>query len=171
MRQSRASSAKKLALSLPLFLLIGCSIQAEKEANGDNAHSSTSPKQLQLEERETLDNKKVEIGNLKILLHAKMLEFLDNLTANEAFAYLNNNSGQVETLIIVKHHPEIFSHRNKDSYVLCVSAKNAEGDTYPVDIYIKQGIDEKLFVYDMRIGGKERKDLMALMQKSVFYRL
>ena len=171
MRQSRASSAKKLALSLPLFLLIGCSIQAEKEANGDNAHSSTSPKQLQLEERETLDNKKVEIGNLKILLHAKMFEFLDNLTANEAFAYLNNNSGQVETLIIVKHHPEIFSHRNKDSYVLCVSAKNAEGDTYPVDIYIKQGIDEKLFVYDMRIGDNERKDLMSLMQKSAFYRL
>ena len=173
MYRSRTSSAKKLALFLPLFLLIGCSIQAEKETNGADAHSSTSPKQMQLEleERQTLDNTKVKIGNLKISLHTKMLEFLDNLTANEAFAYLNNNSGQVETLIIIKHHPEVFSHRNKDSYVLCVSAKNTEGDTYPVDIYIKKGIDEKLFVYDMRIGGNERKDLMSLMQKSVFYRL
>ena len=170
MRKSKTASTKKLAaLPLALLLLTGCSTQAEKATNGAEAHSGTPPKQL--EARQALNNKATEKGNLKISLHTKMLEFLDNLTANEAFAYLNKDSGQVETLIIVKHHPEIFLHRNKDSYVLCVSAKNAEGDTYPVDIYIKQGIDEKLFVYDMRIGDNERKDLMSLMQKSVFYRL
>ena len=169
MRRSKTESTKKLVLPLALLLLTGCSTQAEKATNGAEAHSGTPPKQL--EKRQTLDNKTTEVGKLKISLHSKMLEFLDNLTANEAFAHLNNNSGQVETLIIVKHHPEIFSHRNKDSYVLCVSAKNAEGDTYPVDIYIKQGIDEKLFVYDVRIGGQERESLMTLMQRSVFYRL
>ena len=169
MRRSKTASTKKLVLPLALLLLTGCSTQAEKATNGAEAHSGTPPKQL--EKRQILDNKTTEVGKLKISLHSKMLEFLDNLTANEAFLHLNNYSGQVETLIIVKHHPEIFIHRNKDSYVLCVSAKNAEGDTYPVDIYIKQGIDEKLFVYDMRIGDNERKDLMSLMQKSAFYRL
>ena len=169
MHRLRRNSYKKLALLLALLLLTGCNIQAEKATNETEAHANTSPNQP--EEKQALDNNKKEIGNLKISLHTKMLEFLDDLTTNKAFAYLNNNSGQVETLIIVKHHPEIFSHKNENSYVLCVSAKNIEGNTYPVDIYIKQGIDDRLFVYDMRIGGKARKDLMALMQKSVFYRL
>lgn len=168
MHRSKALSAKKLALQLFLLFLTGCSIQSEKATNGADAHSSTSPKQL--EEKRTLENEKTGIGKLKILLHTKMLEFLDNLSTNKAFAHLNNNSGQVEELIIVRHHPEIFSHQNKDNYVLCVSAKNKEGVTYPVDIYIKRGIDNKLFVYDMRIGDQEREDLMALMQKSVFHR-
>ena len=165
----RTLSDKKLALLLALLFLTGCNIQAEKATNEAETHANTSLNQPK--EKQALDNNKKEIGNLKISLHAKMLEFLDDLTTNEAFAYLNNNSGQVETLIITKHHPEIFSHKNENSYVLCVSAKNIEGNTYPVDIYIKQGIDDRLFVYDMRIGGKARKDLMALMQKSVFYRL
>ena len=169
MRRSKTASTKKLVLPLALLLLTGCITQAEKATNGAEAHSGTPSKQL--EERQTLNNKATEKGNLKISLHTKMLEFLDNLTANEAFAYLNKDSGQVETLIIVKHHPEIFSHQDKESYVLCVSAKNMQGNTYPVDIYIKQGVDDKLFVYDMRIGGQEREDLMELMQKSVFYRL
>ena len=169
MHRSRRLSNKKLALLLVLLLLTGCNIQAEKATNEAEAQANTSPNQPK--EKQALDNNEKEIGNLKISLHTKMLEFLDDLTTNEALAYLNNNSGQVETLIVIKHHPEIFSHQNKDSYVLCVSAKNTEGDTYPADIYIKQGIDGKLFVYDVRIGGKARKDLMALMQKSVFYRL
>lgn len=169
MNRLRRLSDKKLALPLVLLLLTGCNIQAEKATNEVETHANTSLNQSK--EKQALDNNKKEIGKLKISLHAKMLEFLEDLTTNEAFAYLNNNSGQVETLIIAKHHPEIFSHQDKDSYVLCVSAKNTEGDTYPADIYIKQGIDDKLFVYDMRIGGKARKDLMALMQKSVFYRL
>ena len=169
MPRSRRLSDKKLALLLAILLLTGCSIPAERTTNEADTHANTSPNQL--EEKQALNNTEKEIGNLKISLHTKMLEFLGNLTANEAFAYLNNNSGLVETLIIIKHHPDIFAHKNEDSYVLCVSAKNAEGDPYPVDIYIKQGIDEKLFVYDMRIGDNERKDLMSLMQKSVFYRL
>ena len=169
MHRLRRNNYKKLALLLALLLLTGCNILAEKATNETEAHANTSPNQP--EEKQALDNNKKEIGNLKISLHTKMLEFLDNLTANEAFAYLNKDSGEVETLIIVKHHPEIFSHQDKESYVLCVSAKNMQGNTYPVDIYIKQGVDDKLFVYDMRIGGQEREDLMELMQKSVFYRL
>ena len=169
MHRSRRLSNKKLALLLVLLLLTGCNIQAEKATIEAEVQANTSPDQRK--DKQALDTNEKEIGNLKISLHTKMLEFLDDLTTNEALAYLNNNSGQVETLIVVKHHPEIFSHQNKDSYVLCVSAKNTEGDTYQADIYIKQGIDGKLFVYDVRIGCKARKDLMALMQKSVFYRL
>ena len=144
MHRLRRHSYKKLALLLALLLLTGCNIQAEKATNETEAHANTSPNQP--EEKQSLDNNKKEIGNLKISLHTKLLEFLDTVTANEAFAYLNNNSGQVEALIITKHHPEIFSHQNKDNYVLCVSAKNNEGNTYAVDIYNKQWIDTELTV-------------------------
>ena len=54
--------------------------------------------------------------------------------------------------------------------MLCVTAKNMQGETYPVDVYIKQGRDDELFVYDVRIGDQEREVLMALMKRSVFKR-
>ena len=168
MRSTNAITIKKLLLVVVLVSQAGC-LPSDKIPRDSTSDSSTDLERI--EDKQIFDKRATEEGQLKSRLHTKMISFLDLLYTNEAFAYLDNNSGKVEPLIMVKHHPEIFSHRNKDSYVLCVSAKNAEGDTYPVDIYIKQGIDEKLFVYDMRIGDNERKGLMSLMQESVFYRL
>lgn len=169
MHKLRALKVKKLALPLTLLVLAGCNGQIKTATKGSYSNSK-APLQ-QSKDREVLGGDQTKIGNLKISLHAKMLSFLDNLIANEAFAHLNNNSGEVENLVIVKHHPEIFVHQNKDSFVLCVSAKNNQGGIHPVDIYIKQGVGDDLFVYDMRVGDKEREILIEQMQKAVFSRL
>ena len=77
MYRLRRQGYKKLALPLALLLLTGCNIQAEKSTNETEAYANTSPNQP--EEKQALDNNKKEIGNLKISLHTKMLEFLDDL--------------------------------------------------------------------------------------------
>lgn len=158
---------KKLLLVIALVSQTGC-LPSEKIPRDSISNSSTDLKRL--EDKQIFDKKAVEEGKIKSMLHTKMISFLDLLDANEAFAYLDNNSGKVEPLIMVKHHPEVFIHRDKKNYVLCVSAKNTQGDTIPVDIYIKQGIGSELFVYDMRIGENEREGLMALMKQAVFKR-
>ena len=159
---------QKLFLALSLLLLAGCEIQSNKSNHHEKANRPIPFEQPQDEKFASSDQSK--IGNLKVLLHTTMLNYLDPLIAGEAFAYLNNNSGNLESLNIVKYHPEIFVHQNQDSYVLCVSAQNIEGVSYPVDIYIKRGVDNELVVYDMRIGEQDRKNLMKLMAQSVFKR-
>lgn len=158
---------KKLLLVVALVSQAGC-FPSEKIPRESIANSSSDLEQL--EDKQLFDKKATEKGKPKSMLHTKMINFLDLLDTNEAFAYLNNDSGKVEPLIMVKHHPEIFIHRDKNNYVLCVSAKNTQGDTIPVDIYIKQGMGNEVFVYDMRIGEKEREGLMALMKQGVFKR-
>lgn len=158
---------KNLLLVVALVSQAGC-LPSDKIPRDSISNSSTDLEHL--EEEQVFDKKETEEGQLKSILHTKMINYLDLLDANEAFAYLDNDSGKVESLIMVKLHPEIFIHHEKDNYVLCVSAKNTQGDTVPVDVYIKQGIDGELFVYDMRTGNKERGALMTLMRKSIFKR-
>ena len=158
---------KKLLLVVALVSQAGC-LPSDKIPRDSISNSSTDLERL--EDEQVFDKKAAEEGKLKSILHTKMIGFLDLLDSNEAFAYLDNNTGKVEPLIMVKHHPEIFIHNEKDNYVLCVSAKNIQGDTVPVDVYIKQGIGGELFVYDMRTGDKERETLMTLMKKSIFKR-
>ncbi len=162
-------SFTKSSLALAILLLTGCEFQSESTSKDEDA-SPANPTE-QLAENQNIANKELENGGLKLSLHSKMLNFLETLVADESFAYLNNNTGAVESLYIVKHHPEIFIHENKDNFVLCVSAKNIGGDLIPVDVYIKRGAGDQLFVYDMRVGEEDRKTLMGLMQKSVFSRL
>jgi len=165
---SGAIKVKKLLLVLALLFQAGCAVQSDKTPRGAESDSLSNP--AQLEEKPAFDSNKEVNGNLKIALHAKMIEYLDLLDINEVFVHLDSKSGQVEPLSLIKHHPEVFIHQNRDSYVLCVTAKNMQGETYPVDVYIKQGKDDELFVYDMRIGDQEREGLMALMKRSVFKR-
>ena len=167
MLSTNTTTIKKLLLVAALISQTGC-FPSDKIPRDSISDSPTHLEQL--EDKQIFDKKAVEEGKLKSMLHTKMIDFLDLLDSNEAFAYLDSNSGKVEPLIMVKHHPEIFIHNDKDSYVLCVSAKNIQGDTVPVDVYIKQGIGGELFVYDMRSGGKEREALMTLMKKSIFKR-
>ena len=162
-------SFTKSSLALAILLLTGCEFQSESTSKDEDA-SPANPTE-HLAENQNIANKELENGGLKISLHSKMLNFLETLVADESFAYLNNDTGAVESLYIVKHHPEIFIHENKDSFVLCVSAKNMGGDLIPVDVYIKRGAGDQLFIYDMRVGEKDRKILMGLMEKSVFNRL
>lgn len=163
-----AIEIKRLLLLLALLVQAGCAVQSDKATQG--AESNSLPNSQQLEEKQVFGGNKEKIGNIKITLHTKMIDYLDLLETNEVFAYLDNKSGQVETLAVIKHHPEIFIHQNRDSYVLCVSAKNMQGKIYPVDVYVKRGKDDELFVYDVRIGDHEREGLMDLMKKSVFNR-
>ena len=120
------------------------------------------------------------LGSLKLTLHQTMLNYLDKKIAiNGSFSHLNK-TGKVESLYVTKHHPEVFAHQDGNSFVLCVSAKNKFGDTYPVDIYIKYrdneqenlGVsDMELVVYEMRIGNDERSFLMGLMKNNIFNRI
>ena len=167
MRSTNAITIKKLLLVVVLVSQAGC-LPSDKIPSESTSDSSTDLERI--EDKQIFDKRATEEGQLKSRLHTKMISFLDLLDTNEAFAYLDNNSGKVEPLIMVKHHPEIFIHNDKASYVLCVSTKNIQGDTVPVDVYIKQGIGGELFVYDMRSGEKEREALMTLMKKSIFKR-
>ena len=167
MPNSQAFTLKNLLLVVALGSQAGC-LPSDKILRDSISNSSTDLERV--EDKQIFDNNATKEGILKGILHTKMISFLDQLDTNKAFAYLDNSTGKVEPLIMVKHHPEIFIHHEKDNYVLCVSAKNIQGDTVPVDIYIKQGKGGELFVYDMRAGDKERGALMALMKKSIFKR-
>ena len=167
MLSTNAITIKNLLLVAALVSQAGC-LPSDKISRESISDSPTDLERL--EDKQIFDKKATEEGKLKSMLHTKMIDFLDLLDSNEALAYLDHNSGKVEPLIMVKHHPEIFIHNDKASYVLCVSTKNIQGDTVPVDIYIKQGKGGELFVYDMRAGDKERGALMALMKKSIFKR-
>ena len=169
MLKNKTSNVKKYVFLLALFLLqAGCGDQSDKTSTSSESNPSINHEEQQ--NKQFIGDDQTDSSSIKVALHTKMINYLDLLSTNEAFAYLDNNSGQVEPLSIVNYHSEIFIHQNKDNYVLCVSAVNMQGEKYPVDVYIKRGVGGQLFVYDIRIGDQERESLMVLMKKSVFQR-
>ena len=165
-------------LILSLVYLLGCT---NSSLNPTKISEDSLTARLKENERLNISSRKSQflLGSLKLALHQTMLNYLDKIAVNGSFAHLNK-TGKVESLYVTKHHPEVFMHQDRNSYVLCVSAKNKTGETFPVDIYIKYRDNEQanlresgrdLVVYETRIGNDNRSFLMGLMKNKVFNRI
>lgn len=151
-----------------LLLIIGCNSRNNTTDNQPATEINSQTSLLNSNNKDT----KTDIASMKLELHKTMINHLDDLVVEDAFTHINQDNGNLETLYIVEHHPEIFIHKNKDNYVLCVSAKSDDDKIFPVDIYVKQQDGSKeLVVYETKIGDKSRKALMSLMNKKIFTRM
>ena len=166
-------------LILSLVLLSGC---INSSQNSTKIREYVLTEGLNEDEKLNTSIRKSQflLGSLKLTLHQTMLNYLDKKIAIDgSFSHLNK-TGKVESLYVTKHHPEVLVHQDGNSYVLCVSAKNKTGETFPVDIYIKfrdneqanlTESDKELVVYETRIGNDNRSFLMELMKNKVFNRI
>ena len=165
-------------LILSLAFLSGC---INSSQNPTKTSEDSLTERLKEDEKPNISSGKSQflLGSLKLALHQTMLNYLDKIAVDGSFAHLNK-TGKVESLYVTKHHPEVLVHQDGNSYVLCVSAKNKTGETFPVDIYIKfrdneqanlTESDKELVVYETRIGNDNRSFLMELMKNKVFNRI
>ena len=164
-------------LILYLAFLSGC---INSSQNPTKTSEDSLTERLKEDEKPNISSGKSQflLGSLKLALHQTMLNYLDKITVDGSFP--PNKRGKVESLYVTKHHPEVLVHQDGNSYVLCVSAKNKTGETFPVDIYIKfrdneqanlTESDKELVVYETRIGNDNRSFLMELMKNKVFNRI
>ena len=151
------------------LLAIGCSsFQSLSPSSESHDHSSSVP--LAGPGLKSVSSKEEE-ARTKIKLHATMGKYVDQLVATNSLYYFDVENGSVIGLIPSENHPEIFRHKDDLHYVLCLSAIDSSGHTYPVDVYINNVTESQGFsVFDHRVGDQERSMLMALMGNGFYKR-
>ncbi|MEB3226987.1 MAG: hypothetical protein VKJ27_01265 [Synechocystis sp.] len=149
------SSVKAFTLSCFLLLSASCSDP-----------QSTQPP-VESEEAVQVAGSKSDSPEI-VKLHTTMLEALDEISFDDQIIHLDNASGEFKRLIVTELHPEVFASPDKGYYVLCVSASDKAGNSYPIDVYVHSPEQGEPKVFDVRIGDGDRKNLMELMKKGVF---
>jgi len=170
---TKSSSFVSILLLICSVLISSCSSSGLDVENSLSSTQTPNTSEIDSTSNSSMSsNKTTSKADIKVALHKAMIKHIDSLLGSDGITYFDINNGELKSLFVSSHHPEIFIHEAMNNYVLCVSADDIDGTTYPVDVYIKNGpMKDNFIVYDVRIGENDRQSLMSLMDSKKFSRL
>ena len=145
-----------------LIILVGCG-SSKRSNNTEQINTPDIAQEVKYSSNKLTTTEIVD-------LHTSMYETIESVSVNNELIYLDP-SGVFNKLIVTELHPEVFISSNKNHAVLCVTAADTSGNTYPVDVYAFRSAEQKPHVYDIRIGEADRKILMALMERGIYHKI